>query len=181
VLLHADRVHAGRLFAATGEGAKLVDVLRAHIATAGPGDYIALLAYLDMDGTREAEFQRMRILLRDKTRAATCVGFGPRFLHSTGQAYKGGPNSGVFLQVTCTKTRDVEVPGRPASFGVVQNAQARGDLAVLVARGRRALRIHLADDTARSVANLRAALESALGVQGARSAKSAKAAKAGKG
>ena len=165
VLLHADRAHAGRLFAATGDGATLVDVLRAHIATAGHGDYIALLAYLDMDGTREAEFQRMRILLRDSTRAATCVGFGPRFLHSTGQAYKGGPNSGVFLQVTCTKTRDVEVPGRPASFGVVQNAQARGDLAVLVARGRRALRIHLADDTARSVANLRAALESALGAR----------------
>ena len=162
VLLHADRAHAARLYSATGAGATLVDVLRAHVDTAGPGDYIALLAYLDMDGAREAEFQRMRTVLRDATRAATCVGFGPRFLHSTGQAYKGGPPSGVFLQVTCAKTRDVEVPGRPASFGVVQNAQARGDLAVLVARGRRALRVHLADDTARSVARLRAALESAL-------------------
>ncbi|MEY2745390.1 MAG: hypothetical protein RL112_432, partial [Planctomycetota bacterium] len=162
VLLHADRAHAGRLFESTGSDATLVDVLRAHVATAGPGDYVALLAYLDMDGTREAEFQRMRTLLRDKKRAATCVGFGPRFLHSTGQAYKGGPNSGVFLQVTCAKTRDLEVPGRPASFGVVQDAQARGDLAVLQARGRRALRVHLPDDTARSVARLRAALEAAL-------------------
>jgi hypothetical protein len=123
---------------------------------------VGLLAYLDMDGTRESELARMRSVVRHHLRTATCVGFGPRFLHSTGQAYKGGPNSGVFLQVTCVKTQDTPVPGRPVSFGVVQAAQARGDLAVLQARGRRALRVHLPDDSAQSVARLRAALESAL-------------------
>ena len=162
VLLYADAQHSARLRQATGADAKLVDVLRAHLATAGRGDYVGLLAYLDMDGTRESELARMRSVVRHHLRTATCVGFGPRFLHSTGQAYKGGPNSGVFLQVTCVKTQDTPVPGRPVSFGVVQAAQARGDLAVLQARGRRALRVHLPDDSAQSVARLRAALESAL-------------------
>jgi len=80
---------------------------------------------------------------RDKARAATCLGFGPRFQHSTGQAYKGGPNSGVFLQVTCDDPADIDVPGHSYSFGVVKAAQASGDLVVLVGRGRRALRVHL--------------------------------------
>ena len=87
----------------------------------------------------------MRARLRDKTRAATCIGFGPRFQHSTGQAYKGGPNSGVFLQITCDDSADINVPGHSYSFGVVKAAQASGDLEVLVERGRRALRVHLKD------------------------------------
>jgi transaldolase/glucose-6-phosphate isomerase len=87
----------------------------------------------------------MRTRIRDKTRAATCLGFGPRFQHSTGQAYKGGPNSGVFLQITCDDPADIEVPGHSYSFGVVKAAQASGDLAVLMERGRRALRVHLKD------------------------------------
>jgi transaldolase/glucose-6-phosphate isomerase len=85
----------------------------------------------------------MRARIRDKTRAATCLGFGPRFQHSTGQAYKGGPNSGVFLQVTCDDPADIDVPGHSYSFGVVKAAQASGDLAVLVEHDRRALRVHL--------------------------------------
>jgi transaldolase/glucose-6-phosphate isomerase len=86
----------------------------------------------------------MRACIRDKTGAATCVGFGPRFQHSTGQAaYKGGPNSGVFLQITCDDPVDLDVPGHSYSFGVVKAAQARGDLDVLVERDRRALRVHL--------------------------------------
>jgi transaldolase/glucose-6-phosphate isomerase len=87
----------------------------------------------------------MRAFVRDKTRAATCVGFGPRFQHSTGQAYKGGPNSGVFLQITCDDPKDIDVPGHGYSFGVVKAAQARGDLDVLVERRRRTLRVHLKD------------------------------------
>ena len=87
----------------------------------------------------------MRTRIRDQTHAATCLGFGPRFQHSTGQAYKGGPNSGVFLQVTCDDPADIDVPGHSYSFGVVKAAQARGDLEVLVERGRRALRVHLKD------------------------------------
>ena len=84
--------------------------------------------------------QRLRRLIRDRTKAATCVGFGPRFQHSTGQAYKGGPNSGVFLQITCDDAEDLPVPGQPYTFGIVKAAQARGDFDVLAERGRRALR-----------------------------------------
>jgi hypothetical protein len=87
----------------------------------------------------------MRRAIRDRARVATVDGFGPRFLHSTGQAYKGGPSSGVFLQITCDHPDDVTVPGASYTFGVVEDAQARGDLAVLEGRGRRAARVHLAD------------------------------------
>jgi transaldolase/glucose-6-phosphate isomerase len=103
----------------------------------------------------------MRSTIRDTTRAATCLGFGPRFQHSTGQAYKGGPNSGVFLQITCDDPPDIDVPGRGYSFGVVKAAQASGDLAVLVERGRRALRVHLTDVDS-GLAELSFALDSAL-------------------
>ena len=87
----------------------------------------------------------MRTTVRDKTHAATCVGFGPRFQHSTGQAYKGGPNTGVFMQITCDNPHDIDVPGHKYSFGVVKAAQAMGDLEVLNERGRRTLRVHLKD------------------------------------
>ena len=89
--------------------------------------------------------QAIRIGVRDKKRVATCLGFGPRFLHSTGQAYKGGPNTGVFLQVTCDDQADLAVPGQKFTFGVVKAAQARGDFQVLADRKRRALRVHLHD------------------------------------
>jgi len=96
-----------------------------------------------MSAENERALQALRAMVRDNVRVATALGFGPRFLHSTGQAYKGGPNSGVFLQLTCEHARDLAIPGRKASFGVVEAAQARGDLAVLQERGRRALRVHL--------------------------------------
>jgi transaldolase / glucose-6-phosphate isomerase len=109
------------------------------------GDYVALLAYIQRDQAHTRALTGMRTRIRDKTRAATCLGFGPRFQHSTGQAYKGGPNSGVFLQITCDDPADIDVPGHSYSFGVVKAAQASGDLDVLVQRGRRALRVHLKD------------------------------------
>ena len=104
----------------------------------------------------------MRRMIRDATRAATCVGFGPRFLHSTGQAYKGGPNSGVFLQITCDDAEDVPVPGQKYTFGVVKAAQARGDFGVLSERGRRLLRVHLPRDVDAGLQTLARALEQAL-------------------
>ena len=97
--------------------------------------------------------QAMRVEIRDRTKSATCVGFGPRFLHSTGQAYKGGPNTGVFLQITCDDPGRYPGAGRDYSFGVVKAAQARGDLQVLDERGRRALRVHLKDVECRARAN----------------------------
>jgi transaldolase/glucose-6-phosphate isomerase len=104
----------------------------------------------------------MRLAIRDARRVATCVEFGPRFLHSTGQAYKGGPNTGVFLQITCDDAVDVPVPGRRYTFGVVKAAQARGDFQVLVERDRRALRVHLGSDVAAGLATLHLALTAAL-------------------
>ncbi|WP_375459048.1 bifunctional transaldolase/phosoglucose isomerase [uncultured Enterovirga sp.] len=117
--------------------------LRAHIDRAGPGDYVALLAYLSRDKNHIERLTRMRVALRDVKKVATCVGFGPRFLHSTGQAYKGGPNSGVFLQITGKPPTDLDIPGRSFTFGTVEAAQARGDFEVLAERGRRTLRVHL--------------------------------------
>jgi transaldolase/glucose-6-phosphate isomerase len=122
--------------------------LRAHLARLTDGDYFALLAYVAMTSAHESRLQRIRMRVRDARRVATCLGFGPRFLHSTGQAYKGGPNSGVFLQITSDDAVDLPVPGARYSFGVVKAAQARGDFQVLVERGRRALRVHLGADVA---------------------------------
>jgi transaldolase / glucose-6-phosphate isomerase len=133
-----------------------------HLAQIGAGDYAALLAYLPMTAEHEAVLTEIRTLIRDRTKAASCVGFGPRFLHSTGQAYKGGPNSGVFLQLTCDDEADLGVPGQRYSFGVVKAAQARGDLEVLAERGRRALRVHLGSDVAAGLVRLRDAVRAAL-------------------
>ncbi|MGH9810275.1 MAG: bifunctional transaldolase/phosoglucose isomerase, partial [Terriglobia bacterium] len=125
------------------------------------GDYVALLAYIERNEAHSRALTAMRARIRDKTRAASCLGFGPRFQHSTGQAYKGGPNSGVFLQITCDNPDDIDVPGHSYSFGVVKAAQASGDLEVLVERGRRAVRVHLRDVDA-GLAELGRAIEAAL-------------------
>jgi transaldolase/glucose-6-phosphate isomerase len=133
---------------------------RAH-AGVKAGDYVALLAYIQRNEANTQALTAMRTRIRDRTHAATCIGFGPRFQHSTGQAYKGGPNSGVFLQITCDDPADIDVPGHSYSFGVVKAAQARGDLEVLVERGRRALRIHLKEVDA-GLAELARAMDAAL-------------------
>ena len=101
--------------------------------------------------------------MRDRRRVATCVEFGPRFLHSTGQAYKGGPNTGVFLQVTCDAAQDLPVAGKPYTFGVIEAAQARGDLQILRQRDRRALRVHLGSDVDAGLEALAGAVTDALG------------------
>ena len=118
-------------------------VIKAHLARAGAGDYVALLAYIERNPAHIEAFDTLRNAIRDHQHIATCVGFGPRFLHSTGQAYKGGPASGVFLQITTSDPADLPVPGAKYTFGTVKAAQARGDFAVLEERGRRALRVHL--------------------------------------
>ena len=155
--LFADQANATALAPLTSPR----NVLRTHLARVGAGDYVALLAYLDMTEAHVAWLQRVRDVIRDKTGAATCLGFGPRFLHSTGQAYKGGPGSGVFLQITCDDAHDLQVPGRSFTFGVVKAAQARGDLGVLEERGRRALRVHLGPDVAAGLNALQEAVEAA--------------------
>jgi transaldolase/glucose-6-phosphate isomerase len=124
-------------------GKSLGDVVKTHLSRIGTGDYFAVLGYIPMNAENEKALQGIRHSVRDAKKVATCLGFGPRFLHSTGQAYKGGPNTGVFLQITCDDQSDLAVPGQSYTFGVVKSAQARGDFAVLAERGRRALRVHL--------------------------------------
>jgi transaldolase / glucose-6-phosphate isomerase len=115
-----------------------------------------------MSEAHERVLQEIRQLIRDSKGVATCLEFGPRFLYSTGQAYKGGPNTGVFLQITCDDAVDLPVPGRAYTFGVVKAAQARGDFQVLARRDRRALRAHLGPDVTSGLATLRTALLQAL-------------------
>jgi transaldolase/glucose-6-phosphate isomerase len=155
-------VNADALAKSAGRDQTLAGYLRAHLKRVGAGDYFALLAYIEMNTEHQKLLQKLRQVLRDKKRVATCLEFGPRFLHSTGQAYKGGPNSGVFLQVTCDDAADLPVPGQTYTFGVVKAAQARGDFQVLAARGRRALRVHLGKDLAAGLARLSAAFHQAL-------------------
>ena len=139
IALYADPRNASEL----GRHNTLSGYLKSHFGRAHAGDYVALLAYIERDAPHTRALTTMRAHIRDKIRAATCLGFGPRFQHSTGQAYKGGPNSGVFLQITCDDQHDINVPGHSYTFGVVKAAQASGDLEVLVERDRRALRVHL--------------------------------------
>jgi len=143
--LFADGRNAAELQALAGEQT-VVALLKAHFDRATSGDYVALLAYLDRNSANTGLLQRLRDAVRHNGRIASCLGFGPRFLHSTGQAYKGGPNTGVFLQITATAREDLPVPGRKYSFGVVEAAQAQGDIDVLAERGRRVLRVHLGDE-----------------------------------
>jgi transaldolase/glucose-6-phosphate isomerase len=160
--LFTDANNASTLKQGLGGDRSIVGYLRAHLSRLRPGDYFALLAYLAMIDRYEEALQAIRLAVRDGTRAATCLGFGPRFLHSTGQAYKGGPNTGVFLQITCDDATDLPVPGQKYSFGVVKAAEARADFAVLVQRDRRALRVHLGANVRDGLDTLRAALSSAL-------------------
>jgi glucose-6-phosphate isomerase len=161
VKLFTDSKNADEL-AKAARDKTLTGYLRAHLGRIKGGDYFALLGYIQMNDEHEALLQKMRHALRDKKHVATCLGFGPRFLHSTGQAYKGGPNSGVFLQITCDDAADLPVPGQKYTFGVVKAAQARGDFQVLAERGRRALRVHLGSDLKVGLATLQAAFNQAL-------------------
>ena len=159
--LFTDERNAAALKQTAGD-ATLTGYLRAHLNRLHSGDYFALLGYVQMNEANEAQLQSIRHAVRDKKRVATCVGFGPRFLHSTGQAYKGGPNSGVFLQITCDDASDLPVPGQKYTFGIVKAAQAQGDFQVLADRNRRALRVHLGADVAAGLTKLQQAIQQAL-------------------
>ena len=152
--LFADAENAAALKGIAGEQADVADYLTAHLGRIQARDYLALLAYLPRNEIHDYPLQAMRHLIRATWKVATCVGFGPRFLHSTGQAYKGGPNTGVFLQITCEDATDLIVPGHDYTFGVVKAAQARGDFEVLAERQRRALRVHLGKDIVQGLQQL---------------------------
>lgn len=162
IKLYTDDRNAADLAKAAGTDKSVAGYLKAHMARIKAGDYFAVLGYIQMNTENEQGLQTLRHLVRDKKRVATCLGFGPRFLHSTGQAYKGGPNSGVFLQITCDDSVELPVPGQKYTFGVVKAAQARGDFQVLADRGRRALRVHLGSNLKAGLASLQAAVQKTL-------------------
>ena len=155
-------VFAGQTTVSVGANS-LSGVLNQFFAAARPGEYCAILAYLNPRQNIIDLVQEMRRTIRDRKHIATCAGIGPRFLHSTGQAYKGGPNTGVFLQITSDHEPDLEVPEHSYSFGKVIDATARGDFEVLIERGRRALRVHLGQDTEAGLRKLEQAISEALG------------------
>ena len=162
IKLFTDEKNAADLALAARPDKSLAGYLKAHLNRIRNGDYFATLGFIQMNAEHERKLQGIRHAVRDKKHVATCLGFGPRFLHSTGQAYKGGPNSGVFLQVTCDDTLELPVPQQKYSFSLVKAAQARGDFQVLAERGRRALRVHLGD-VDDGLVTLTAAVQKALG------------------
>ncbi len=151
VKLFTDENNAAKL---AGSEQTLAGYLKTFVSEIGAGDYFAVLGYIEMNEAHETALQRIRHTIRDAKKVATCLGFGPRFLHSTGQAYKGGPNSGVILQITCDDANDLPVPQQKFTFGIVKAAQARGDFQVLSDRRRRALRVHLGADVAAGLKTL---------------------------
>ncbi len=151
--------------AALSGAATLRDLMKLYLDRINAGDYFGVLGYITMNEAHEGALQVIRHSVRDAKKVATVLGFGPRFLHSTGQAYKGGPDTGVFLQITCDDKIDFPVPGQKYTFGVVKAAQARGDFAVLAERGRRALRVHIGKNVRADLAKLSKAMQKALAAE----------------
>jgi transaldolase/glucose-6-phosphate isomerase len=141
------------------DGSTLTGLLAAQINATHAGDYFALLAYLPPTDAVEQALQEVRRRLRHTTRRAVTIGYGPRFLHSTGQLHKGGPNNGVFIQLTCDDAHDLAIPGAPYTFGVLKAAQAAGDMEALQSKSRRALRLHLSGDPVEALGKLLTAIE----------------------
>jgi transaldolase/glucose-6-phosphate isomerase len=139
--------------------------LKAFFGQARPGDYVSLQAYLPEIPAITEALQAIRGRLRDALRVTTTLGYGPRFLHSTGQFHKGGPNTGLFLQLTADDIEDISIPGRPYTFGLFRQAQAQGDLEALRKHRRRAIRIHLGSNALQGLEALSQVLEEALGTR----------------
>jgi hypothetical protein len=142
--------HAG-----SANGKSVRDVLKEHFAAVKSGDYVALLDYIEETEEVESTIQQIRTHVRDRKKVATTTGYGPRFLHSTGQLHKGGSDEGVFVQVTAPDNVDFPIPGQPYSWSVLKSAQALGDFRSLATRGRRALRVDLGKDVPAGLRQLR--------------------------
>ncbi len=137
-------------------------LLREFFDQCSPGDYVAFQAYLTESSSTDQILQEIRLQARDALHVATTVGYGPRYLHSTGQFHKGGPNTGLFVQFTATDTEDVPIPGKNYTFGALKRAQAKGDLEALERHGRRTIRIDLGQDVGMGLAALRQSFKEAL-------------------
>jgi hypothetical protein len=144
----------GDAAALAGGNSSVGGLLAAFFNQARPGDYVALMAYIQPTPEHTVALQSLRLALRDASRLATTLGYGPRFLHSTGQLHKGGANNGLFIQITADDARDLPIPGEPYTFSVLKHAQALGDLGSLVSKQRRVLRLHLGKDVGAQLARL---------------------------
>ena len=152
----------GDAIASSAKSKDLREYLRAHLGRLKAGDYFAINAYVEMNEENQKELNAIRRSVRATKKVATTLGYGPRFLHSTGQLHKGGRNSGVFLQITSEDAEDLSIPGQKYSFGILTRFQAQGDFEVLVERGRRVLRVHLGPEVKRNLARLREIVQDAL-------------------
>ncbi len=150
IALYVDERNKSELEQLAG-GLTLPDLLRAHLGRLASGDYFAINVYIDQNEENLALLTPLRHLVRDRKKVATTVGFGPRFLHSTGQLHKGGPDSGVFLMLTCDDEENLPIPGEKFSFSVLKNAQSLGDFMALSKRGRRLVRLHLGKNVSASL------------------------------
>ncbi|MGO9517545.1 MAG: bifunctional transaldolase/phosoglucose isomerase [Candidatus Korobacteraceae bacterium] len=135
-------------------GSSLQEIVAAHIARVQPGDYFALTSYIEELNNYEVLLREIRVVVRDEKKVATTCGYGPRFLHSTGQLHKGGPDTGVLIQITSGDINDIDIPGEKFTFGVLKQAQALGDFESLVSRHRRAIRIDLGADVEKGLRRL---------------------------
>jgi len=153
-------VYASRAVASELEVGSLERLFASYLALARPRDYCGILAYLDRSAATAEALQALRVALRDRLRIATTLGYGPRFLHSTGQLHKGGPDSGLFLQLTSVPREDLAIPGEPYTFGTLRRAQASGDFQSLDAHGRRVVWLHLRSDPAPVLARLEEVVQS---------------------
>ena len=160
--LFADEPYGAALRKGSGAIISVQGVLGAHLASLTVGDYFALLVFVDTSSNNREVLQDIRRMVRHSTKLATCLSVGPRFLHSIGQLYKGGPDTGVFLQITCDEAEDLPVPGRRVTFGIVKASQARSDFKLLANLNRRVLRVHLGQDVERGLLSLRASIATVL-------------------
>ncbi len=154
-VVYADRT---ALWFPEGEYASMKEILSAYLRTVKAPNYVGLLAYFAATPRREKALQAMRSGLRDGLRVATTLGYGPRYLHSTGQLHKGGPDTGVFLMLTAAPGRNLAIPGERHGFAVLQQAQALGDYRALCSKGRRVIRIHFEGSVEKGLARLSEAL-----------------------
>jgi len=143
-------------------GGTLESCLRGHMNRIELKDYVAINAYLEMNPENHELLQQIRQVIQNHKKIATTLGYGPRFLHSTGQLHKGGPNTGVFIQITSDDTEDLAIPGREYTFSVLKEAQSTGDHLSLSTRKRRILRIHLSTDVTAGLVKLHDAFENAM-------------------
>jgi transaldolase/glucose-6-phosphate isomerase len=157
------RASLGAAEAAPGRKSRsLEEYLAAFLKQTRPGDYVALTAYLEPSAENAAALESVRLRLRDSLRLATTLGYGPRFLHSTGQLHKGGANNGLFIQITADDAQDLPIPGEPYSFSTLKQAQALGDLRSLETKQRRVLRLHLTGEVPAQLARLEKLVENAI-------------------